>query len=70
VNNDFHSGQTIFEVLSGLECPDMDKVPEAPTNGTTATTNGVHKESSGDAATNGNTKVTTNGTPAPVETTA
>jgi methylenetetrahydrofolate reductase (NADPH) len=34
VNNDFHRGQTIFEVLEGLEVPDLDKVPEPQTNGT------------------------------------
>jgi methylenetetrahydrofolate reductase (NADPH) len=43
VNNDFHRGETIFEVLKGLEAPGLDKVPEPQTNGATnGTTNGAH----------------------------
>jgi methylenetetrahydrofolate reductase (NADPH) len=47
VNNDFHRGETIFEVLKGLEAPGLDKVPESQTNGATngatnGTTNGAH----------------------------
>lgn len=34
VNNDFHRGQTIFEVLEGLEVRDLDKVRETSANGT------------------------------------
>jgi len=43
VNNDFHQPRTIFDVLEGLEAPGLDTVPtpEAKTNGTTTTTNGV-----------------------------
>jgi methylenetetrahydrofolate reductase (NADPH) len=39
VNNDFHRGETIFEVLKGLEAPCLDKVLEPHTNGAT---NGTH----------------------------
>ncbi|KAK1759326.1 methylenetetrahydrofolate reductase-domain-containing protein [Echria macrotheca] len=44
VNNDFHEPRTIFEVLRGLEVPDLDKVPvpESNTNGVHPTTNGTH----------------------------
>jgi methylenetetrahydrofolate reductase (NADPH) len=42
VNNDFHRGETIFEVLNGLEVPTLSKVPEPHTNGVTnGTTNGT-----------------------------
>ncbi len=44
VNNDFHRGETIFEVLSGLEVPNLNQVPETQTNGvhhTNGTTNGA-----------------------------
>ncbi|KAK3990017.1 putative methylenetetrahydrofolate reductase 1 [Cladorrhinum sp. PSN332] len=40
VNNDFHQGNTLFEVLSGLEVADLDKVSEPPVNGES---NGVHQ---------------------------
>lgn len=40
VNNDFHQGDTLFEVLSGLEGPGLDKVPEPPVNGVS---NGIHQ---------------------------
>ncbi|KAK4457537.1 putative methylenetetrahydrofolate reductase 1 [Cladorrhinum samala] len=40
VNNDFHQGDTLFEVLSGLEAPGLDKVPEPPVNGVS---DGVHQ---------------------------
>ncbi|KAH6631899.1 methylenetetrahydrofolate reductase-domain-containing protein [Chaetomium tenue] len=43
VNNDFHRGETIFEVLKGLEAPGLDQVPEPQTNGATnGATNGDH----------------------------
>lgn len=42
VNNDFHRGETIFEVLEGLEVPYLDRVPEPRSNGVTnGATNGA-----------------------------
>jgi methylenetetrahydrofolate reductase (NADPH) len=41
VNNDFHRGETIFEVLQGLEVPNLNKVPESQTNGVKDLTNGA-----------------------------
>lgn len=52
VNNDFHRGETIFEVLSGLEVPNLNQVPKSQTNGVHQHTNGI---------TNGATNGATNG---------
>ncbi|KXX79788.1 Methylenetetrahydrofolate reductase 1 [Madurella mycetomatis] len=41
VNNDFHEGQMLFELLKDLEVQDMDKVPESQSNGTHDLTNGA-----------------------------
>lgn len=41
VNNDFHQGHTLFEVLKGLEVEHLDKVPESQTNGAKDQSNGI-----------------------------
>jgi len=41
VNNDFHQPRTIFEILSGLQAADLDKVPTAPVEQTNGQANGV-----------------------------
>lgn len=46
VNNDFHQGQTIFEVLSDLEVPYLDRVPESPANGVKDHPNGTQENGS------------------------
>jgi methylenetetrahydrofolate reductase (NADPH) len=44
VNNDFHQGHTIFDLLKGLEVQDLDKVPEIQGNGTKDAPNGAHAD--------------------------
>ncbi len=41
MNNDFHRGETIFEVLNGLEVSNLDRVPEPQTNGVNGHANGT-----------------------------
>jgi len=53
VNNDFHQPRTIFEVLTGLEIRDLDKIPapEPKANGVhPSAANGVHHSTNGGEA--------------------
>jgi methylenetetrahydrofolate reductase (NADPH) len=41
VNNDFHQGHTLFEVLKGLEVQNLDKAPQSQANGVKDQPNGL-----------------------------